>query len=76
MRKISLYVWANCGAIDRLLAMMHGYIVKWQVDDVGGDDEYARQITAKGPRTVTDRRGQVRHEFYNKREDDHLSDCV
>lgn len=75
VRKIRLYVWANYGAIDRLLAMMHGYIGEWQVDDGEGDDEYARQVTAKGRRTITDRKGQVRHEFYNKRDDDHIADC-
>jgi hypothetical protein len=55
--------------------MMHGYIGRWEVDTDGTDDEYARQVTAMGRRSVTDRKGRVNHEFYNKREDDHYCDC-
>lgn len=73
--KIKLYVWANYGALDRLLAMMHGYVGQWEIDSQGTDDEYARQVTAKGRRSVTDKKGVTRQEFYNKRKDDHLCDC-
>lgn len=72
---IKLWVWAKYGVLDRLLAMMHGYIGRWEVDVEGCDNEYARQVTAMGMRTITDRRGGVRNEFYNKRDDDHYSDC-
>jgi len=75
VRPISLWVWAKYGVLDRLLAMMHGYIGKWEIDEEGTDDEYARQVTAMGQRTTTDRRGRTKHEFYNKRKDDHYCDC-
>ncbi len=75
VQTISLWVWAKYGALDRLLAMMHGYIGKWEIDPEGTDDEYARQVTAMGQRTITDRRGISRQEFYNKRDDDHYCDC-
>ena len=72
---ISLWVWAKYGVLDRLLAMMHGYIGRWEVDVDGTDDEYARQVTAMGRRSVADRKGRMNHEFYNKRTDDHYCDC-
>ncbi len=75
VQPIKLYVWANYGTLDRLLAFMHGYMGRWELDADGVDDEYARQITAKGRRSITDKRGRTRHEFYNKREDDHYCDC-
>ena len=75
MRPIRLYVWAKYGALDRLLSMMHGYTGEWEIDEAGTDDEYARQVTAMGQRSVTDKRGRSHLEFYNKREDDHYCDC-
>lgn len=75
VRPISLWVWAKYGVLDRLLAMMHGYIGQWEIDEDGTDDEYARQVTAMGQRSVTDRKGVTRQEFYNKRTDDHYCDC-
>lgn len=75
VQPIKLWVWANFGVLERLLAMMHGYVGEWEIDEEGTDDEYARQVTAKGQRTRTDRRGATVHEFYNKRDDDHYCDC-
>jgi hypothetical protein len=75
VRPISLRVWANYGTLDRLLAMMHGYVGKWELDDQSDDDEYARQVTAKGRRKKTNKKGESVSEFYNKRKDDHYCDC-
>jgi phage terminase large subunit GpA-like protein len=76
VRPIQLYVWANYGVLDRLLAMMHGYVGQWQLPEEDQDeDEYARQVTAKGRRKVEDKKGRPKDEFYNKRKDDHYCDC-
>jgi len=75
VRPVKLYVWATYGAIDQLLAMMHGYVGQWEITDGENDDEYARQVTAKGRRKVTTRTGAEKSEFYNKRKDDHYADC-
>lgn len=73
--KIRLWVFAKYGVLDRRLSMMHGYVGKWEIPLVDEDEEYALQVTAKGQRAVTNRRGIQQQEFFNKREDDHLGDC-
>lgn len=75
VRPIQLYVWATYGAIDRLLSMMHGFVGRWELNEDEADDEYARQVTAKGRRKVKTRTGAMKMEFYNKRDDDHYADC-
>ena len=72
---IPLWVWAKYAALDRLLALMHGYVGQWEIPLEDNDEEYALEVTAKGRRSVNDRRGIPRQEFYNKRDDDHYSDC-
>lgn len=74
--KIPLYVWAKYGAIDRHLALMHGYIGQWEIPLEDEDEEYALQVTAIGQRSVTNRNGtRKKLEFYNKRDEDHYADC-
>jgi hypothetical protein len=78
--KIKLRVWAKYGALDRLLGMQHGILGKWEVgpdlEDGRPDPEYMLQVTAVGRRTRRNRvTGRAVREFYNLRDDDHLSDC-
>lgn len=75
VQRISLWIWAKYGALDRLLAMMHGYVGEWQIPLEDPDEEYALQVTAMGQRRRTSRNGKSQLEFFNKRDDDHYCDC-
>ena len=75
VRPIELYVWAKYGVLDRLLPMMQGTLGQWEVPVGGVDEEYALEVTAMGRREVPKRGGGTGYEFFNKRKDDHYSDC-
>jgi hypothetical protein len=74
--KIPLWVWAKYGALDRLMAMMHGYMGQWEIPEEDEDEDYALEVTAMGQRSVTNRAGtRKKVEWYHKRDDDHFCDC-
>jgi phage terminase large subunit GpA-like protein len=75
VRPIELYVWAKYGVLDRLLPMMAGTLGQWEVPTGGVDEDYALEVTAIGRRERPTRGGGVAYEYYNKRKDDHFSDC-
>lgn len=78
VRSLPLYIWAKYGVIDQLMSYWGGVLGDWQVfGDVGEPEheEYLLEVTAVGKRDRELRDGKVVSEYYNKRKDDHWSDC-
>jgi hypothetical protein len=78
VRPLPLYIWAKYGVIDQLLAYFSGAVGDWQVfEDIGEKQHqgYLLEVTATSTRDREGRDGSVVTEIYNKRVDDHWSDC-
>lgn len=74
IRDIELYLWAKYGVIARLYAFMHGALGDWRVFPDTGQD-YQLQATVWDRRARQNRHGVEVMEWYQKRTEDHLSDC-
>lgn len=74
VQDIELYVWAKCGVIARLYAMLHGVMGEWQVFPHTTED-YNLQVTVWDRRNRVGRNGSEFLEWFQKRTEDHLSDC-
>ena len=78
VRPLPLYIWAKYGVIDQLLAYFSGAVGDWQeFEDIGEKQHqgYLLEVTATSTRDREGRDGSVVTEIYNKRVDDHWSDC-
>ena len=78
VRPLPLYIWAKYGVIDQMMGYWSGVLGDWQVFEDIGDKQhegYLLEVTATSTRDREGRDGTVVTEVYNKRTDDHWSDC-
>jgi hypothetical protein len=74
LRDIELYMWAKYGVIERLHAMLHGIVGQWEIFPGTGED-YNLQVPVWDKRSRIMRQGGEMLEWFQKRKEDHLSDC-
>jgi len=74
IRDIELYLWAKYGVIERLYAMLHGAMGQWEIFPGTGED-YNLQVPVWDRRSRIMRHGGEMLEWFQKRKEDHLSDC-
>jgi hypothetical protein len=79
VRPIPLYRFSKPGTLDRLFLMRYGELGDWQINSEVDDEPYAHeyklQVTAWDRRYRTNSKGEEIAEWYQKRPDDHATDC-
>lgn len=74
VRPIRMFFFSKPATLDRLYLQMYGEMGDWQIPK-NTSDEYKRQVTAWDRRYRSGQRGEEIQEWYQKRVDDHGTDC-
>lgn len=76
VKPLDLYLYSKPACLDRLHLLMDGVFGEWSLPEQDLiPPDYIKQVTAYERRSVKDRKGSNRTEFFQVRKDDHYASC-